>query len=55
MPVSERLSERLAKIREHWNNAKRRAEEEKPQPFLLANIRDVSVAPDIIKPEKEPN
>lgn len=56
MPVSERLLAQLAKFREHWNNAKRKVEEEKPRPFLLADLRDVSVATDVNKKtEEEPN
>ena len=56
MPVSERLLAQLAKFREHWNNAKRKVEEEKPRPFLLADLRDVSVATDVNKKtDEEPN
>lgn len=56
MPVSERLLAQLAKFREHWNNTKRKVEEEKPRPFLLADLRDVSVAPDVNKKtDEEPN
>lgn len=53
MPVSERLLAQLAKFREHWNNTKRKVEEEKPRPFLLADLRDVSVAPDVYKEPEE--
>lgn len=56
MPVSERLLAQLAKFREHWNNTKRKVEEEKPRPFLLADLRDVSVATDVNKKtDEEPN
>lgn len=56
MPVSERLLAQLAKFREHWNNTKRKVEEENPRPFLLADLLDVSVATDGNKKiDEEPN